>query len=92
VIKRSSKTDIFGFNLHGTLNKSADKMKPTFKVSKLEFPTKIIELTFKPHSSDTIILTCDKGWQISFRIHNGSSRIEPSLKFDIHLIGQPQTL
>lgn len=31
----------------------------------------------------------DKGWAISFRIHNASSRIEPSLKFDIQLVGIP---
>jgi hypothetical protein len=92
VIKRSGKTEIYGFNLYGTLNKSADKIKPTFKVTRLKLPTRIIELTFKPNSTDTVILTCDEGWQISFRIHNASSKVEPSLKFDINLIGQPQTL
>lgn len=92
VIKRSSKTEIYGFNLYGTLNKSADKIKPKFKVTRLKLPTRIIELTFKPNSTDTVILTCDEGWQISFRIHNASSKVEPSLKFDINLIGQPQTL
>lgn len=34
----------------------------------------------------------DNSWQISFRIHNASSRIEPSLKFDIQLIGIPQSV
>ena len=29
---------------------------------------------------------------MSFRIHNASSKVEPSLKFDINLIGQPQAL
>ncbi|MCO5239530.1 MAG: HaeIII family restriction endonuclease [Chitinophagaceae bacterium] len=92
VIKRSGKTEVYGFNLYGVLNKSADKIRPTFKVTKLKLPTRIIELSFKPNSTDTVILTCDEGWQISFRIHNASSRVEPSLKFDINLIGQPQTL
>lgn len=92
VIKRPSKTEIYGFNLYGTLNKPADKVKPTFKVTRLKLPTRIIELTFKPNSTDTVLLTCDEGWQISFRIHNASSKVEPSLKFDINLIGQPQTL
>lgn len=92
VIKRSGKTEIYGFNLYGTLNKSIEKLKPTFKVARLKLPTRIIELVFKPNSTDTVILTCDEGWQISFRIHNASSKIEPSLKFDINLIGQPQTL
>lgn len=92
VIKRPHKTEIYGFHLHGTLNKSADKVKPKFKVNRLRLPTRIIELSFKPNSTDTLFLTCDEGWQISFRIHNASSKVEPSLKFDINLIGQPQTL
>ncbi len=92
VIKRPNKTEIYGFHLHGTLNKPADKVKPKFKVNRVKLPTRIIELSFKPNSTDTLFLTCDEGWQISFRIHNASSRVEPSLKFDINLIGQPQTL
>ena len=31
----------------------------------------------------------DNGWQFSFRIHNASTFVEPSLKFDIQLIGIP---
>ena len=42
---------------------------------------------------ETILLvTLDEGWQISFRIHNASSRIEPSLKFDINLVSAPHSL
>lgn len=92
VIKRSGKTEIYGFHFNNTLNRSAEMVKPKFKVPKLKLPTRIIEITFKPKSTNTIILTCDEGWQISFRIHNASSRVEPSLKFDINLIGQPPTL
>ena len=83
VIKRPNKTELFGFNLHGTLNKSSEKIKPTIKVTNLKLPSRIIELSLKPNSTDTLILTCDEGWQISFRIHNASSKVEPSLKFDI---------
>lgn len=92
VIKTKKKTEIYGFNLHGTLNKPADNIKPKFKVSKLKLPNRIIELAFKPNSTNTLLLTFDEGWQISFRIHNASSKVEPSLKFDINLIGQPQSL
>ena len=92
VIKRSGKTEIYGFHLYNTLNKSAEKVKPKFKVPRLKLPTRIIEIILKPNSTDTIILTCDEGWQISFRIHNASSKVEPSLKFDINLIGQPPSL
>jgi hypothetical protein len=92
VIKRSNKTEIYAFNLYGTLNKAAEKVKPKFKVNRLKLPTRIIEFSFKPNSTDTLFLTCDEGWQISFRIHNASSKVEPSLKFDINLVGQPQSL
>lgn len=92
VIKRPGKTEIYGFNLNGSLNKSAKKIKPAIKVTHLKLPSRIIELSFKPNSTDTLILTCDEGWQISFRIHNASSKAEPSLKFDINIIGQPQSL
>lgn len=92
VIKRKGFTEIFGFDLRGTLNKAAGANKPVMKVSRLKLPTRIIDLSFKKNSTDTLFLTCDEGWQISFRIHNASSRVEPSLKFDINLIGQPQSL
>ncbi len=92
VIKRSKQTEIIGFHLHGTLNKPAATIKPKFKVPQLKLPNRIIEMSFKKNSTDTLLLTCDEGWQISFRIHNASSKVEPSLKFDINLIGQPQTL
>lgn len=37
-------------------------------------------------------MVMDNGWQISFRIHNALSRLEPSLKFDIQLIDIPQSV
>ena len=92
VIKNKSGVEVFGFNLHGSLNRSAINKQPYFKVPVLKMPTRIIELDFKLDSKDTLILVCDGGWQISFRIHNASSKVEPSLKFDINLIGQPQNL
>ncbi len=92
VIKRNKKTEIYGFNFYGTLNKSSQKVKPTFHVSQLKLPTRIIEFDFKKASKDTLFLICDEGWSISFRIHNASSLVEPSLKFDINLIGQPPNL
>lgn len=92
VIKKKKVTEIHAFNLHGSLNKRTSKIKPKYKVSKLKLPSRIIELSFKRNSMDTLMLTLDEGWQISFRIHNASSKVEPSLKFDINLMGQPQIL
>jgi len=51
-----------------------------------------VKIGFKDDSDTTIIVTLDQGWILSFRIHNASSRIESSLKFDINLISAPRTL
>ena len=34
----------------------------------------------------------DGGWQFSFRIHNASTIVEPSLKFDIQFVGEPTSV
>lgn len=34
----------------------------------------------------------DNDWTLSFRIHNASSRVESSLKFDINLLKSPEKL
>lgn len=92
VIKKKNKVEINAFNLNGTLSKSINKTKSSYPVNKLKLPTRIIEFNFKPNSKNTLILTFDEGWQISFRIHSASSKVESSLKFDINIIGQPQSL
>ncbi len=37
----------------------------------------------------TLEMYFDPSWSVSFRIHNASTAVEPSLKFDINLIGFP---
>ena len=51
-----------------------------------------VEVVYQDNSKTTLFVTLSEGWQISFRIHNASSRIEPSLKFDINLVSAPHTL
>ncbi len=92
VIKGKSKVEIQAYNIHGTLNQSFQKIKPKAKLQKLKLPSRLIEVVFKKESKTTLIVSLDEGWQISFRIHNASSRVEPSLKFDINLISAPQSL
>ncbi|MFW6413801.1 MAG: HaeIII family restriction endonuclease [Verrucomicrobiota bacterium] len=92
VIKGNKQTTIQGFNLHGSFNKRTDTITSKFKVPRLKFPSRIIELDFKRGSSTSLILICDQGWQISFRIHSASTKVESSLKFDINLEGQPESL
>jgi hypothetical protein len=93
VIKGKKKVEIQAYNLHGTLNLPFEKKKLIYpKVQKLKLPTRIIELIYQDNSKTTLLLTLNEGWQISFRIHNASSRIEPSLKFDINLVSTPHSL
>lgn len=86
------KTTVMPFNICGTLNQQSQTSRPKISISKIKLPTRIIELAYKPGSKTTIELTMDNGWAISFRIHNASTIVEPSLKFDIQLIGQPADL
>jgi len=92
VIKEREGFTIQAFNLNGTLNKPFGRIEAKHKISKLSFPSRIVDLYFKNGSKNTLMLICDKGWQISFRIHNASTKVEPSLKFDINLEGNPPNL
>jgi hypothetical protein len=92
VIKGKNKVEIQGYNLHGTLNLPFDKIKPKAKIPKLKLPSRLVEVVYENESTTTLKVSLNEGWNISLRIHNASSRVEPSLKFDINLISVPQTL
>lgn len=92
VIKGNKKVDIQAYNLHGTLNLPFENIKPKYKIQKLKLPNRLIEIVYQDNSQTTLLVTLNEGWQISFRIHNASSRIEPSLKFDINLVSAPHSL
>lgn len=92
VIRSNGKVEIHVFNLSGSLNQSAGKIKPRASIPRLKLPERIVEIDFKPSSYSTLILVLDEGWQISFRIHSASSKVEASLKFDINLISTPSNL
>ncbi|MBS1493513.1 MAG: HaeIII family restriction endonuclease [Bacteroidetes bacterium] len=82
IIKENGDVSAISFNLNNTLKWG----------SRLPLPTRIIEISRKPTSQTTIIMTFDNGWQLSFRIHNASTLVEPSLKFDINIIGLPSSV
>ncbi|WP_281635974.1 HaeIII family restriction endonuclease [Flavobacterium marginilacus] len=92
VIKGKNKVEIQAYNLHGTLNLSFENIKPKAKIQRLKLPNRLIEVVYQENSQTTLLVTLNEGWQISFRIHNASSRIEPSLKFDINLVSAPHSL
>lgn len=85
-------TQIQTYNLHGKLNQAGKTLKPKIKVPIACLPTRIVSLEFKPNSTNTVELYMDGGWQFSFRIHNASTKVETSLKFDIQIVGMPTTI
>lgn len=92
VIKGEKTVEIQAYNLHDSLNLSFKDIKPKAKIPRLKLPSRLIEVVFQDNSTTTLLISLNEGWQISFRIHNASSRIEPSLKFDINLVSTPHTL
>ena len=85
-------TQIQTYNLHGTSNQSSRVVAPKIEVPHALLPTRIVSLDFKPNSTNTVELYMDGGWQFSFRIHNASTKVETSLKFDIQIVGMPTTI
>ncbi len=92
IIKEKKGAVVQAYNFNQTLNQAARQKKPDIIISKTKWPSKIINIDYKDDSENTIHLFFDEGWQISCRIHNASSRVEPSLKFDIQIVGLPQNL
>jgi len=82
VTKENGEVSMMSFNVQHTLKWG----------SRIPLPNRIIEISQKQDSETTLIITFDEGWQISFRIHNASTMVEPSLKFDINIIGLPRTM
>jgi len=92
IIKSDNAVEIQVYNLYGTLNLPFKNIHPKFKTPKITLPSEILDISYKDKSQTTLIVTLNHEWSLSFRIHNASSRIEPSLKFDIHLIQAPHSL
>lgn len=91
-IDHKQMTEFQSFNLRGELNKDGKKNKATIIIPKADLPTEIIKLRFKPESKSTAELYLNNGWSFSFRIHNASTVVEPSLKFDIQFLGVPANI
>ncbi|MCK9254397.1 MAG: HaeIII family restriction endonuclease [Bacteroidales bacterium] len=92
VIKGKKQVEIQAYNLHGSLNLPFENIKPKARIPKLKLPTRLIEVVYQNNSTTTLLVSLNEGWQISFRIHNASSKVEPSLKFDVNLVSTPHTL
>ena len=55
-------------------------------------PNKILKFDRKLGTKTTLIMEMDNSWTISFRIHNASSKIQTSMKFDVTLLNKPDGL
>nr|WP_294943675.1 HaeIII family restriction endonuclease [uncultured Mucilaginibacter sp.] len=80
-----------GYNMNKDLGRPYNSVASVCGIPAISYPTRIIEFSLLD-SNTTLFMTLDKGWQISFRIHSASTRLEESLKFDINLIGNPPSL
>ncbi len=92
VIKRKGNVEIHAYNLNGTLNLPFKNIFPKYKTPKVPLPTEIVDISFKENSNTTVIVVMNNDWTLSFRIHNASTRVESSLKFDINLLKSPKKL
>lgn len=92
VIKHKNNVEIYAYNINGTLNLPFKDILSKYKTPKIPLPTEIVSIAFKEESETTAIVTMNNDWTLSFRIHNASSRVEPSLKFDITLLSAPKKL
>lgn len=85
-------TMIHTFNIHDTLNKPSKVKVSAITVPVIDLPTELVAIKFKSGSNKTVEMYLNNGWQLSFRIHNASSKVEPSLKFDVQFIGMPVSI
>jgi len=85
-------TEVQGFNLHGTLNKPSKNNAPKIVIPRSSLPKRFLYIGFYKNRNNTVEICMDEGWHFTFRIHNASTFVEPSLKFDVQIIGIPTTI
>lgn len=81
--KADKQVRIMAFNFNGTLHGRRPK-----------FATQLLGINYQKESdasgnSVTVVVQLDQGYAFKMRLHTASSRVEPSLKFDIQAVGLP---
>lgn len=89
---RKRTTRVEALNISGTLNKPANGHHSIVDVARLKLPTRIYYMGMVPGFDNKVEVVCDEGWALTMRIHNASSQIEPSLKFDVQLASLPSSI
>ena len=77
IAKINGDVEIQSFNLYGTLGWG----------TRVKMPTEIAQIEIK--KPNTTLVTFNEEWSISFRIHSASTKVAPSLKFDVQLASAP---
>lgn len=90
IMKFPTNVKINAINMNSTLNQSFGKIKASIKLKPIKFPTEIENIQRKSYNK--IMITFDDGWRISFRLHNGSTKIQNSLKLEMKFEGLPPSL
>lgn len=78
ICEGQKRVSIQGFNFNNTLT-----------TRKTKYPDSINAINSKNGSQYSKTVAFNRGYSINFRIHSASSKVEPSLKFDINAIGLP---
>ena len=89
---RRETTRVEAINIAGTLNRPANGHRSIVDVARLRLPTRFYHMGMVPGSDNKVEIVCDEGWTLTMRIHNASSKIEPSLKFDVQLVSLPSSI
>ena len=88
----TKRTKVTAFNFNNNLHQSVSPLDSNPSREVIQIPTDLLEIGFKPKSDNTVLLRLNEGWVFSFRLHNASTVIEPSLKFDVQLAESPASL
>lgn len=89
---RHETTRVEAINIAGNLNRSANGHRSIVDVARLRLPTRFYHVGFAPGSDNKVEIVCDEGWALTMRIHSASSKVEPSLKFDVQLVSLPSSI
>lgn len=79
IVSRSDQVRLYAFNTHSTLG-----------TNRTLLPNRILGIDNFDGSQYSMNVRMNEGYQFNFRLHNASSRVEPSLKFDVQSEGLPR--
>lgn len=85
-----STTSVQAFNQHGSLHRGENHENRTHLSTRFPIPNDFVRIKHASYNRAEVLL--EKNWAVGMRIHSASTRVEPSLKFDIRLEGIPSTL